>query len=164
MEIPPIPYTCLFCMRGCVLLLFVAVCCWCRQVVLNGVIQAYVSCVLSHLCMCACWGKNSSGDVVFRGSHVVQMLSPISPPAATTIASTLLRTTTAVVLSHSLASFNYQAFLMDPLNRSPAKRSKTAEVVEFISCERTFFPESHLCKLCVIPRSRVLRTVQFFRW
>ena len=82
------------------------------------------------------------------------------PPAATTIASTLLRTSTAV-FPHSLESFNYQASLMDPLSRSQAKRSKTAEVVVNISCERSIFPEIHICKLCVIPRSRVLRRVQF---
>ena len=87
------------------------------------------------------------------------------PPAATTTASThWLRTTTAV-LSHPLAYFNYQTVLiMDPLSRSPAKRSKTAEVVENITCERNLFPETHICKLCVIPRSRVLRSVHFFRW
>ena len=56
MVIPPIPQTYnLFCMRGCVLLLFVAVCSWCVQVVLNGVIYAYVSCVRSHLNICTCW-------------------------------------------------------------------------------------------------------------
>ena len=44
-----------FCMRGCVLLLFVAVCFRCVQVVLNGVIHAYVSCVLLHLNMCTWW-------------------------------------------------------------------------------------------------------------
>ena len=77
------------------------------------------------------------------------------PPASTATASTLLRTTTAV-LSHSLASFNYQAFVTDPLGWSAANRSKTAEVVENISCQRNLFPETHLCKLYMIPRSRVL--------
>ena len=28
---------------------------WCVQVVLNGVVHAYVSCILSRLNMCACW-------------------------------------------------------------------------------------------------------------
>ena len=64
---------------------------------------------------------------------VVAHQPPQPPPAQ------LLRTTTEV-LSHSLASFNYQAFLMDPLSRSPAKRSKAAEVVENTSCKRNLFP------------------------
>ena len=52
MAISPIPQTLhIFYMRGCVLLPFVAVCFWCVQVVLNGVIFAYLSCVLSHLNM-----------------------------------------------------------------------------------------------------------------
>ena len=85
------------------------------------------------------------------------------PESIGDIASTLLRTTTAV-LSHSPASFNYQAFLMDPLSRSPAKRSKTAEVVRIVSAvsERNLFPETQLCKLCVIPRSRALHGVCIF--
>ena len=87
----------------------------------------------------------------------------ICPTALETIASTLLRTTTAV-LSHSPASFNYQAFLMDPLSRSPAKRSKTVEVVRIVSAvsERNLFPETQLCKLCVIPRSLALHGVCSF--
>ena len=33
----------------------------------------------------------------------------------------------------------YQAFLMDPLSRSPAKRSKAAEVVENIWCVNVIY-------------------------
>ena len=95
--------------------------------------------------------------------YVPLFLQRCGPPAATTITSTLLRTTTAV-LSHSLASFNCQAFRIDPLSRSPAERSKTAEVLENISCERNLFPRIHLCELCVIPRSLVPRSGYFFRW
>ena len=98
-------------------------------------------------------------DIAPAMSHFLLDVVAHRPPAATTIASTLLRTRTAVVLSRSLAYFNCQVFLTDPLNRSLAKRSKTAEVVENISCERTLFPDSHFCKLCVIPGSRVLRSV-----
>ena len=44
------------------------------------------------------------------------------------------------------------------------QEAKTAEVVENISCERTLLPESHLRRRCVIPQSRVLRSVLFFRY
>ena len=136
--------------------------CQVGQVVVNGVVHAYVSCALSHLNTFTCWCKNASCAAVLRGAgHIAALfLRCCRPLAATITVSTLLRTTTAV-LSHSLARFNYQAFLMDPLSRSPAKRSKTAEVAGNISCQRTLFPETRLCKLCVIPRSRVLRSVWF---
>ena len=57
-------------MRGRVLLLVVAVCFWCVHVVLNGVIHAYVSCVLSHLNMCTSWLKKiSCALLVLRGAE-----------------------------------------------------------------------------------------------
>ena len=113
-----------------------------------------------HASICVPVGEKTSAVLLcFAVRDIAALfLRCCRPPAATTTASTLLRTTTAV-LSHSLASFNYKAFLMDPSSRSPAKRSKTAEVVENISCERNVFPETHICKLRMIPRSRVLRSV-----
>ena len=116
--------------------------------------------VFFHTSICVPVGKKTSAMLLcFAVRDIAALfLRCCCPPAATTTASTLR--TTAAALSHSLASFNYQAFLMDPLSRSPAKRSKTAEVVDnIISCERNFFPETHLCNLCVISRSRVLRSV-----
>ena len=125
-------------------------------------IHAYVSCVLSHLIVYAPVGEKKSGVLLCFAVRDIALcptfFSCCRPPPTSCHDHrqyTAAHYNSSSTLPLSLASFNCQAFLMDPLSRSPAKRSKTAEVVESISCERTLFHDSHICKLCVIPRSRV---------
>ena len=91
-----------------------------RVPIVRPFIPQYVYLLVKKRQLCWCASRSGTQRRIFAICR---------PPASTTTANTLLRTTTAV-LSYSLAYFNYQPFLMDPLSRSSAKRSKTAEVVE----------------------------------
>ena len=82
------------------------------------------------------------------------------PPAATAIASTLLRTTTAVVLSHS--HFQPPSFPYGPAESVSGQEIEDSrgrgkhQLAVSVSFFTSLFPATRLRKLYVKPRSRVL--------
>ena len=142
----------IFRMRGCVLLLLVAVCLvraggpeWngSRVRIVCPFTPQYVYLLVKKRQLCCCASIRGAG-------HSGDFLRCCRAPAATTTASTLLRTATTAELSHSLASFNYQAFLKDPLSRSPAKSWRQPRSWKTSAVSVIYFPKLINCQLCVI--------------